>query len=93
MDGWGDSMQLSMWKEGPSASRLIVTIALSEADEGLIDGWIQDLQHQELVECHPKEDPFHREDVNSNCLTHLIHPSTNGTFCKLILLCVKDVNQ
>jgi hypothetical protein len=78
MDVWGDSLKLFMWKEGPSISPLIGTISLSEADEGLIDGWIQDLQHQELVECHRSEDPFHREDVNSSCLMHLIYPSTNG---------------
>ena len=92
MVGWGDSLKLSMWKDGPSISPLIGTISLSKADEVLIGVWIQDLQDQELVECHRSEDPFHREDVNSSCLTHLIRPSSDGTFCKMYLF-LKDVNQ
>jgi hypothetical protein len=92
MGVWGDSLQLSLWKDEPSVSPLIGTISLSKADEGFIDVWIHDLQHQELVECHPREDNFHREDVNGSYLSHLIWPSTDGTFCKMILL-LKDVNQ
>jgi hypothetical protein len=92
MGVWGDSLQLSMWKDGPSVRDLIGTISLSKADEGLVDVWIKELENKELEECHPREDPFHREDVNGSCLSHLIWPSTDGTFCKMILL-LKDVNQ
>ena len=88
----GDSLQLSMWKDGPSVRDLIGTISLSKADEGLVDVWIKELENKELEECHPREDPFHREDVNGSCLSHLIYPSSDGTFCKMILL-LKDVNQ
>jgi hypothetical protein len=92
LDGWGDSSVLSMWKRGKNVKQLIGTIELSEANEGELDGWIEGLQRLEVVECDRGEDPFHREDVNSSCLTHLIHPSTDGTFCKMILL-LKDANQ
>jgi hypothetical protein len=45
MGVWGDSLQLSLWKDGPSVSPLIGTISLPKADEGFIDVWIHDLQH------------------------------------------------